>query len=339
MTVQTLGQGFESYRSWATDPIPRIPFGMDWFDRPTGGGLARSEVAMMMAFSSVGKTTVALNIIRNNPHIPTLLFSLEMNWRMVAARIAAMELPSTTQSLETRMKAGDHVDELVRVQDKFRSFVCDDQPAITLKQADESFEQATREMGTPPRLVIFDYLELIGGGGLMGKSEQVDKASQKLRDWTRTHDCATIVLHQVGKGEGGDVPLDLGSGRYGGFAPMDYVCGAYAPRLANGINQTEFDRVREEIWFQLLKSRSGSSEPVGKKYRLDPSTMRISPWHSIKAPALSTLHVPAPQLDIPALSVDLPTLAEARDELDAALDDLQPVGTKPDYYSDDEEPF
>lgn len=281
MTVQTLAQGFDSYRQWATDPVPRIGFGMDWFDRPTGGGLARSEVAMIMAFSSVGKTTIALNIIRNNPHIPTLFFSLEMNWRMVAARLAAMELPSTTKTLEHRLKNGDPVPELTMVQDKYRGFVCDDTPAITLKQASESFDDATREIGTAPRLVIFDYLELIGGGGLMGKSEQVDKASQKARDWARAHDCSVILLHQVGKGEGGHEPLDLGSGRYGGFAPMDYVCGAYAPRLEKGITDQRFQQVREEIWFQLLKNRSGGADPAGKKYRLDADTMRISKWDSL----------------------------------------------------------
>lgn len=278
MTVQNLAQGFQSYRDWATDPVPRIGFGMDWFDRPTGGGLARSEIAMLMMFSSVGKTTTALNVIRNNPHIPTLFFSLEMNWRMVAARLAAMELPSTTQSLENRMKAGDSIAELQAVQDKYRGFVCDDQPAISLKDASRSFEDATRELGTPPRLVIFDYLELISGGGLMGKSEQVDKASQKARDWAREHDCSVILLHQVGKGDGGHEPLDLGSGRYGGFAPMDYVCGAYAPRLEKGISEQRFNQVREEIWYQLLKSRSGSADPTGKKYRLDAETMRISKW-------------------------------------------------------------
>lgn len=280
MTVQTLDQGFRSYIEWATDPVPRIGFGMPWFDKPTGGGIARSETCMLMAYSSVGKTTMALNVIRNNPHIPVLFFSLEMNWRMVAARLAAMELPSSTQDLETRLRNGEQIPELHHVAKKYRGFVCDDTPAISLKQASESFHDATRELGTPPRLVVWDYLELIGGGGLMQKSEQVDKASQKLRDWARTHDCAVIVLHQVGKsdGGGGHEPLELGSGRYGGFQPMDYVCGAYAPRLEKGITQDRFDQVKEEVWFQLLKQRSGMASPAGKKYRQDSSNMRITPW-------------------------------------------------------------
>jgi hypothetical protein len=277
MPVKNLAEGFADYRSWATDPVPRIGFGLPFFDTPTGGGIARSEIAMMMAFSSVGKTTVALNIIRNNPAIPVLFFSLEMNWRMVAARLAAMEMPSTTRELEQRLRHGEHV-EFQRVVDKYRGFVCDDTPAITLKDAEQSFREATQRLGTAPRLVIWDYLELIGGSGLMGKAEQVDKASQKLRDWTRKFDCASIVLHQVGKGDGGDEPLDLGAGRYGGHAPMDFVVGAYAPRLKKGIDGAEYARVKDELWFQLLKNRSGEENPVGQKYRLDRSTLRISPY-------------------------------------------------------------
>ena len=133
--VQTLAEGFESYREWIQDPIPRIGFGMKWFDEPTGGGLARSEICMLQAFSSVGKTTVALNIIRNNPHVPALLFSLEMNWRMVAARIAAMEMATSTKDLEARFARGEDVPQLQQVADRFRGFTCDDTPGIKLRQA------------------------------------------------------------------------------------------------------------------------------------------------------------------------------------------------------------
>jgi hypothetical protein len=251
---------------------------MPWFDEPTNGGIARSEVAMFMAFSSVGKTTFALNVIRNNPHIPVLFMSLEMNWRMVAARLAAMEQGTTTRSIEQQYKTVGRPSWIQTVADKYRGFVCDDTPAISLKEAKDSFHRATDRLGTPPRLVIWDYLELVSGGGLMGKAEQVDKASQKLRDWTREMDCASIVLHQVGKGEGGAEALDLGSGRYGGFAPMDFVGSAFAPRLEKGISQSRYEQVKDEIYFQLLKNRAGAANPVPQKYRLDPETMRMTPW-------------------------------------------------------------
>lgn len=277
--VRNLTEAFDDYRAWATDPRPRIGFGLSFFDSRTNGGLARSEIAMVMAFSSVGKTNIGLNIIRNNPSIPTLFFSLEMSSRQVAARMAAIDNGVTTTFLEQELKQNRTPNGIQTTIDKFHGFVCDDTPAISLKAASESFHRASDRLGTAPRLVLFDYLELISGGGLMGKSEQVDKASQKLRDWTREHDCSTIVLHQVGKGDGGAEPLDLGSGRYGGYAPMDYVVGAYAPRLKKGISTAEFDQVQEELWLQLLKNRAGEARPAGVKYRLSPQTMRITEWH------------------------------------------------------------
>jgi hypothetical protein len=172
--------------------------------------------------------------------------------------------------------------------DKFRKLVCDDTAGITIKQFDRAFEDATEAIGEPPRLILIDYLELIGGNGMLGKSEQVDKLAQQLRAWTRNHNCSTIVLHQVGKGDGGSgaEPLGLDSGRYGGFQPMDYVVGAYRPSLRRGITPQEHEECREEIVLQLLKNRAGQPFPSGEKHRMDAKTGRLSEWREqLWAPA------------------------------------------------------
>ncbi len=283
LTVKTVGEGLLDLRKWATDSRPRIGFGLPFFDLPTNGGLARSEIAMFQAFSSVGKTTFALNVIRNNPTVPTLFFSLEMNWRMVASRLAAMDVPTTTGQIESDLRETgvdaypEYLEPVVR---KYRRLVCDDTPGLSLNAADESYSEATEALGEAPRLVVFDYLELIAGSGMLGKAEQVDKAATKLRDWTRRHDCSTLVLHQVGKGDSRDSsgaePLTMDSGRYGGFAPMDAVCGAYAPRLTRGLSGPDFDAVRDDLFLQLLKNRAGSAHPQGIRHRLDHRTLRIT---------------------------------------------------------------
>lgn len=285
MTVRDLGAGFDSYREWATDPRPRVGLGLPFFDNRTNGGLAQDEIAMVQAFSSVGKTAVALNIVLANPTIPVLMFSMEMNWRMVAARVAAMDLRTSTAELEARMKAGDEsanqvAGQLDGVYSKFRMFMCDDTPGISLRDATTAFEQATDALGTKPRLVIWDYMELIAGGGLSSKSEQVDKVATKLREWNRTNETRSVVLHQLSQGTGGFKAMSLSSGRYGGYQPMDYVVGAYAPRLDPDLSEDQYLAVKDEIWFQLLKNRAGPAHPVGVRYRLDALTQRITPWDS-----------------------------------------------------------
>lgn len=235
---------------------------------------------MVQAFSSVGKTSLGLNIAFNNPEIPTLFLSLEMNWRMVVSRLAAMQASQSTASLELAVKLGEKPSVFQEVADKFRLLVCDDTSAITLKQASESFRAATDTMRAEPRLVIIDYLELVGGTGMLQKAEAVDKLAQQLRNWTKDHDCSTVVLHQVGKGVGGHKPMGLGDGRYGGFAPMDYVVGAYAPRLDPELPQNEQHAVQDQIWLQLLKNRAGAASAAGVKHRLDPVSMRLSEYHA-----------------------------------------------------------
>lgn len=321
MTVQTLAQGFDSYREWAADRRPRIGFGMDWFDGPTGGGLARSEIAMLMAFSGVGKTTIALNVIRMNPDIPILFFSMEMKLRYVAARLAAMELPSSTQQLESRIRQGDHIPELQAVADRYRGFVCDDKSDMSLKMADESWEHACEQLGTEPRLVIWDYMGQISGGGMLGGAEKVEKVAMKLRNWTKDHDCASLVLHQVTKADGPWEPLSMESGKYGGYEPMDYVVGAYAPALNPELSGPEYERRQEELMFQLLKSRAGMQNPRGVKYRKDASNMRITPWTDL-------YQRPVPyNTSQPELPTDAPEPA------------LADVGARWLYDNPDEEPF
>ncbi len=276
---RTVSEGLREYVSWANDPRPRIPFGLSFFDGPTGGGIARSETAMLIAYSSVGKTNVGLNILRNNWEIPALFFSLEMSWRQVVSRLTAMEFNVGTQEIEADVKANGGINQYGQhMSDRFSRLVCDDTPAISLKQARASFERATEILGEPPRLIVWDYLERIGGAGLMNKAEAIDRAAERLADWHREHDTSGIVLHQVGKGSdtGGFKPLSLDDGRYGGHQAMDYVIGAYAPRLNPDLTDQEHQRVDDQLWLQLLKSRSGPAAPLGKQHRLDPVSMRIT---------------------------------------------------------------
>lgn len=278
--VRTVNDGLQEYFAWATDPRPRIPWGLPFFDRPTGGGIARSETAMLIAYSSVGKTSIALNIIRNNPHVPTLFFSLEMSWRQVVSRLTAMEYGISTQQIEAKIKELGYNPYHDHMVDRFSHFVCDDTPAISLKAAKESYRRASELLPEPPRLVVWDYLERIGGMNLMGGPEKVTQATMKMADWHRDMDCSGVLLHQVGKGSdtGGYKPLSIDDGKYGGHESMDYVIGAYAPRLDPELSDYEFQKVEPELYMQLLKSRSGPALPSGVKYRRDPVSMRITPW-------------------------------------------------------------
>jgi hypothetical protein len=287
MSLRDVRSGFLDYQKWATDPTPRIGFGLPFFDGPTRGGIAKAECAMILAYSSVGKTSIALNVIANNPKVPTLFFSIEMSWRLVVARLAAIHTGRPTWELEGMLKRGEQPIEIDHTALEFPYLLGNDQSEMSVKDMKAAVLDAGQKFGTPIRLVVIDYLELMGGAGLLGKSEQVDKAAQKIRALAKDCDCAVLVLHQVGKGDGSDGhrALSLDSGKYGGHHPMDYVIGAYAPRLNRELGEAERSGVEEELYLQLLKNRSGMAAPTGVRHRLSRTSNKLTEW----SPALSTL--------------------------------------------------
>jgi len=277
--VRDVAQGLKDYEAWATDTRPRIGWGLPFFDSRTNGGLARQESCLLIASSNAGKTSIALNVIRVNPDVPVVVFSIEMAWRMLTARLVAQETGQSTTQLEQDLKNGVPNPGFQQVMDKFPLLLCDDTAGVTLKQADETFQDATQRLQESPRLVVWDFAERIGGSGLMTKAESMDRLFIKLQDWTANHDTASLILHQRGMNDPGWMPVGLNDGRYGGHQYVDYVVGAYAPRLDPSLSAVEREAVKEEVFLQLLKSRAGTEHPSGVRHRLDSRTMRLSEWH------------------------------------------------------------
>ena len=277
MTLRDVRSGVEDLTTWANDTRPRVGFGLGFFDKRTNGGLAKAECAMVLASSSVGKTSIALNVIANNPKVPTVFFSIEMSWRQVVARLTAITSGTPTRELEELLKQGT-TPQTVNTSIQFPVLLGDDSSEMSMKDMKHTIGEASDKLGLPIGLVVIDYLELIGGSGMLGKSEAVDRAAQKIRALAKDCDTRVIVLHQVGKadGSGGHEPLDLESGKYGGHHPMDYVVGCYAPRLDK--KRYGEPGIDAELWLQLLKNRSDMAWPQGVKHYLDPISGKLSEW-------------------------------------------------------------
>lgn len=284
--LRTVQDGLSDFQNWASDPRPRIGLGLPFFDKYTNGGLAKSECMMFLAYSSVGKTWLALNMIANNPDMPTMFASLEMSWRQVASRLVAITTGVPTWNLERAIKNGEYPGQFMETMQRFPYLFGNDASDQSIKSIGQSIEAANKRLHDKQiRLVVIDYLELISGNGLLGKVEQVDKAAQKVRSIAKDYDCSVAVLHQAGKGSGtgGFEPLNLDDGKYGGHHPMDAVVGAYAPRLNKKLDQLERRAVREDLYLQLLKNRNGMAEPEGVRHRLSTETGKITPWGEVSS--------------------------------------------------------
>lgn len=282
----------KEYATWATSPHPRVPTGFEFFDSRTGGGAAAGEVILFQARSSVGKTTVANNIVVNNAERPVAFMSLEMHGRYIATRLAAISQGVTTQQIEYDLKTTGRCQALVECVEAFPDLAIFDKPSMSLKDMSAALAEAEDSFGKHIELVVIDFLELIGGVPSLSAVEKVDQVGRKVKDFAREHDCVVLLLHQVGRGEGeaGHIPLSLTAGRYGGEVSADYVLSAYRPALAPGIQQDAYETLRWQICMQFLKSRSGSDlHPAGLIHEINPGTMRIQKWRGYQTEPLFPL--------------------------------------------------
>jgi len=280
-----------------------MPVGLTFFDTPTSGGVARGEICMVLAYSSVGKTTFGLQVLRNNADKPAIFFSLEMSWRMVVSRLAAMESGVPTWEIEEQFRNGQIPTGVQAAIDKYRHLVCDDRADLTMREMQDSFDLAAQVIGQPPRIVLIDYLELIGGQGMLDKASSIDKLAYKLRNFARDNDTSVFLLHQVKMSDGdGSEELSLGSGKFGGHQPMDYVIGMYKPALKRKLSERERLLNEDQVWLQLLKNRNGRSNPTGQKHRMDPRSLLIAP-HGMQQFTPST---PQPLVGVGATGMEDP---------------------------------
>lgn len=281
MFFKSFSSVLKEYAVWATSDHPRVGTGFQFFDTRTNGGVASGEVLLLQARSSVGKTTIANNILVNNKHLPSAFMSLEMHGRYIANRIAAISQGTSTKQIEYELKTKQYSSALQRTAEEFPKLAIFDKPAMSLKNMGEAINEAENEFQEHIQLVVIDFLELIGGVPSLSAVEKIDQLARKVKDFAREFDTAVLLLTQVGRGEGGagHEPLSLTAARYGGETSADYVLGAYRPCLRPGITQAEYELEKWQIYFQFLKSRGGSDlHPGGALHMFNPESMRITEW-------------------------------------------------------------
>lgn len=290
--LKTLAEAASEYRTWATDPRPRMGIGYPIFDARTNGGAARGEVILFQARSQVGKTTFGLNVVNNlGAEHAAVIFSLEMNARYLVPRLAAMHTGTPTSEIEMSFRnQGDH-QAIIETLQAFPMLAVPDKPAMSLKEMQTTLLEAQDRFGQRIDFVMIDFLELIGGTNALSTVDKIDGLTRKVKDFARLNDLVVMLLHQVGRDSGGAgaEPLDITSSRYGGEVSADYVLGAYRPALRKGITQQEYMAERWWYYLQFLKTRGGSElHPEGMLHQFDPETMKISEWSQAAAtdPAL-----------------------------------------------------
>ncbi len=166
-------------------------------------GLQKSDLIILAARPSMGKTALALNIARNaamKAGAKVLIFSLEMSQEQLTERILSTEALVEIQ----KMREGSLEDEdwsklseaVVRLEQA--DIMIDDTPGITAIEMRNKCRRIKMEKGLD--LILVDYLQLMSfEGRAESRQLEISALTRFLKQLAREMECPIIVLSQLSR--------------------------------------------------------------------------------------------------------------------------------------------
>ncbi len=188
--------------------IQGVPTGLSEFDHKTGG-LRKSDLIILGARPSQGKTALALNIAHHacvECNIPVAFFSLEMGRHIIYERMLGAAAMAEIHKLRTGYFEKDKWRDLTREMDRLSKapLYIDDTSGISiteLRMRSRRLATELKKQGKELGLIVIDYLQLIRGGERRTESRQqeVSEISRMLKDLARTLDVPVLALSQLSR--------------------------------------------------------------------------------------------------------------------------------------------
>lgn len=183
-----------------------IPTGFEDLDRLTGGGLHRSDLVVIEAPPSTGKTCFSLNIAFNAAlkyGYSVGIFSLEMTSERLVQRLLAMDTSIDLQRLMTGKLVDEEWDRLVYATDRIfeGNILFDDCAGLTISQIQTRAQEMMHKNTVD--LIIIDYVDLIHTEGTQKRYENNGRdfreISRALKSMARELNIPVVALAQVSR--------------------------------------------------------------------------------------------------------------------------------------------
>jgi replicative DNA helicase len=183
-----------------------IPTGYIDLDNITAG-LQNSELVIVAARPSVGKTAFALNVVRHvivEEKLPVLFVSLEMARVELAERLLACEARVDSHKIRKGTLGSDDISKLMDaggVLSKARLYI-DDTPARSMLQIAATARRLMKkeEKNGGLKMIVIDYLQLIEPENRRDpRQEQVAQISRRLKILARDLKVPVVALAQVNR--------------------------------------------------------------------------------------------------------------------------------------------
>ncbi len=260
-----------------------VPSGFATLDRVTYGW-QNTDLIILAARPSVGKTAFALNLARNaalHPKKPTpvAVFSLEMSAGQLVQRILAAESEILLEKI-ARGKMEDHEMEQLYKKGIQRlanaPLFIDDTAALNIFELRAKCRRLKKVNNIG--LIIIDYLQLMSGTGEnrnSNREQEISNISRSLKALAKELSVPIIALSQLSREvekrkEGNKMP-QLSDLRESGAIEQDadMVCFIYRPEYHDLQANEMGESTKGETFLRIAKHRNGSLENIKFRAKLD----------------------------------------------------------------------
>jgi replicative DNA helicase len=248
------------------------------FDRMTSG-LQESELIIIAARPSMGKTAWAINIAENaavRGGKVVAVFSLEMSKSSLLRRMLASQALVSARAMQQGFIGKDNRDKLIKGLEllmESKIFI-DDTPGITLAEMRAKARRLKQQHGQLD-LIVIDYLQLMTGSnsnakGFENRTQEVSAISRGLKALAKEMKVPVVALSQLSRASeqrGGDKKPLLSDLRESGSIEQDADVVCFIHR------EEYYDRENEDLKGKaeiiIAKQRNGPTGSIQLAYLAD----------------------------------------------------------------------
>ncbi len=234
-------------------------------------GLQPSELIILAARPSMGKTALALNIAENvavRGNLPVAIFSLEMSKESLLLRLLSADAQIDSHKFRTghlsREDGGKIPISLRRLSEA--PLWIDDMGAATVVEMGAKLRRLKRDKGLA--LAVIDYLQLVSARGRFGnRNEEVSSITRGLKGLAKELKVPVLVLSQLTRApEREDRRPQLADLRESGAIEQDADVVIFIHR-PNAFKPDELPEERAKTELLIAKQRNGPTDRIHFVFR------------------------------------------------------------------------
>lgn len=255
-------------------------FGIRAFDDATLGGARPGNLLTLIGKTHTGKSLLAMNMVARNRKHRTLWVSPDETESMFWGRYAAIRLEIGQKDWINRLiredpLAWERTGQIVAEETNLHF----ESTGMSVDDLDKALRIATTQLwdGQRPEVLIYDYLELIRGGGAgdaASVQSKIESFKQLVSDWR----IIGVVIHQSGRGAGSRGQAGgIDSGRFASTSESHFVIETWRRWDDTSLDEDTRRFYENEVSVGLWKNKAGEGEKAEVNLTIDGSGRLLEP--------------------------------------------------------------